>query len=356
MDPIELDSFAGDPLFALPKEGDFLGSFNFFENQVQPTVPSVMPGLCQPRRGSVEGEDCSPLCEICISVGSRFCGDHSLVASCQHPANSSLTGFSDLLWEIFSDGEKRSIDPKKGDDSCLSSFCKVVDNLAGDPFRPHSLFRDPHRGNSPESILAPSSVSNTASTPKPIQPEEGNQAPLAVKDMRPPTRGQLHENLADGISIRRLMEESGTQHVYFGRGWPFTNHPGNKRFRSIVSKYCSEYKWASNNPLKLEIKKRIIAEVKNDGSKFFVIVVTKNGNVSQKPVGVTKVLAKTGHALRDAWKYQANFWPWVEDPTQEPLSCWPNLHRCRKVKTTFVRKKKHLVDVSSMIMHRADAN
>jgi hypothetical protein len=251
------------------------------------------------------------------------------------------------------------------EDSSLSSFDTTIDNLAVGPFS--SLFRDLPEGNIPESISAPSSVSNTAPTPKPIQPDEGKHTPPAANDKRPPTNTRKEESLANGKSIKCLIEETGYQHVYFGRGKPITTNPGNKRFRSIVDKYCWEYKRA-NYSRKGEIMKMIVEEVKSNGSNFFVVQETK-GNARQEPADVKKVLAKTGHALRDAWKYRAHLWIWA-DPAQGQLS-WTNYsnkdgtalekmfqedsHRREEVPVS-IRKEKHLVDVSSMMMHRVDTN
>jgi hypothetical protein len=183
------------------------------------------------------------------------------------------------------------------------------------------------------------------------------------------TKTQTKKEKEMNVEIRHLITETGTQHVYFGRGEPFTNNPGNIRFRSIVDKYCLEYRRASTRALQREIREWIVGEVKINGSKFFDVVVTINGNVSQKPADVEQVLTKTDHALRDTPKRRANLWSWA-DPAQEQLS-WSNYsnkdgtalekmfekdkdHRTEV--PVSIRQVKHLVDVSSMIMHRVDAH
>ncbi len=117
------------------------------------------------------------------------------------------------------------------EDWFLPSIDKAIE--AVDPFSTDSLFQDLPGGNIPESIRAPSSVSHTAPTHKPPQPDERKHAPPAANDKRPPTKTRKKESMANGKSITCLIEETGSQHVYFGRGKPITTNPGNKRFRII---------------------------------------------------------------------------------------------------------------------------
>jgi hypothetical protein len=256
---------------------------------------------------------------------------------------------------------------------------------------------DPLQRGSSVAAVAPSVVVPTTQTattttmtmtmkPPPVKslPPSRDEKPVVVKAKQTTTKTkwQKEQGMVNGRKIRRLIAETGTQHVYFGRGEPIRNNPGNIRFRNIVDKYYGEYQRASKD-LKLEIKNKIEAEVTSDGTKFIVVVETK-GNVSQEPASDRKVKDGTGHVLRDTPKRRSSYWSWADPSTaattttttttntaQDQQLSWSNFAykdgaaleqmfqedlQCRtKVKVT-VRREDHLVDVTSMMMHPANAN
>ena len=217
-------------------------------------------------------------------------------------------------------------------------------------------------------VDAPSPPSSLVPTTKTYTPMNYNNRsegkPSVIKSMKTKTKQRKEQGMVNGRQIRRLIAENGTQHVYFGRGEPIRNNPGNIRFRSIIDKYYGEYQRATKK-VKLEIRNRIEDEVKSDGSMFIVVVENK-GNVSQQLASDSKVKDGTGHALRDTPKRRANYWSWLDPSEGQPS--WTTFankdgaaleqmfQECPHARTNVhvtVRKEDHLVDVSSMIMHRA---
>jgi hypothetical protein len=105
----------------------------------------------------------------------------------------------------------------------------------------------------------------SSSTNRKLQNKPRKAKPLttfAANEKRPPTKKRKEER----ESIRSLIEEVGSQHVFIRKAGRI-NNPGNIRFHSIVDKYCLEYEGA-NYSLKGKIMKRIVAEVKSNGSNF----------------------------------------------------------------------------------------
>lgn len=387
-------------------DGDFFGgmtsSLDGLSEELK--LPSVTPGASPLHRGALEDEGTHPTPEdrtlasfggSCMSIGSHV-GDHSLASGQRGASVASLA--SDFQSAHFSIGDTlRSTDSINSRQEALrllnsqqslnselgyAGHRSLYDGLGypGETIIPSPLatnsndFCPEERVHSMRSMdyqySIPSTFRNPSVAPVPLPPvpkafsqpplKEGK--PAAVKAKKTKTKKQKEQGIANGRKIRLLIAEVGSQHVFFGRGEPIRNNPGNIRFRSIVDKHYDEYQRASKKR-KLEIKNIIEAEVTSNGSRF-IVVTESGGKVSQSIASDIKVKDGTGHVLRDTPKRRANCWSWL-DPSQEQLS-WTtftnkdgaaleqmfqeHLHRRTKVKVT-IRRIEHLVDVTNLIMH-----
>jgi len=198
-----------------------------------------------------------------------------------------------------------------------------------------------------------------------VRSEQGK--PSVVKASKTKTKQRREKSTVNGRKIRELMGQHGTQNVYFGRGEPVRDNPGNVRFRRILDKYYGEYLRASKK-VKVDIKNKIEREVQSDGSKF-IVIIENSGDFNLESATAVKIKDATGHALRDTHRRRAAYWSW-SDPSQ-PQIIWTTFKNkdgaaleqmfaeamhLRTPVTVDVRREQHLVDVSSMTMRRASQN
>lgn len=89
--------------------------------------------------------------------------------------------------------------------------------------------------------------------------------------------------------------------IVFGRGAPLRQHPGNIRFRRIVSKYNKKYGDASKHEKTLIIQ-NVIRELQSEGAKF-LMMDDSSGVTEASP---DEIRMKVSHRFRDFTKGKGN--------------------------------------------------
>jgi hypothetical protein len=89
--------------------------------------------------------------------------------------------------------------------------------------------------------------------------------------------------------------------IVFGRGAPLRQHPGNIRFRRIVSKYNQKYGDASKHE-KTAIIQNVIRELQSEGAKF-LMMDDSSGVTEASP---DEIRMKVSHRFRDYTKGKSN--------------------------------------------------
>mmetsp|Transcript_38478 Transcript_38478/g.70939 ORF Transcript_38478/g.70939 Transcript_38478/m.70939 type:complete len:329 (+) Transcript_38478:230-1216(+) len=131
--------------------------------------------------------------------------------------------------------------------------------------------------------------------------------------------------------------------VLLGRGVATTRHPGNQRFRSIVSQHCELYA-TSTKKQKMIISRSIVAKIQTEG-KFLV----KEANTGLwHEVDDRRALEKTAQALRDgAAPLRKRLLEDMSDPAfldtllDTNSSVKPSLSQPRKQMSDVKQEKKH---------------
>ncbi len=92
-----------------------------------------------------------------------------------------------------------------------------------------------------------------------------------------------------------MVAAIGSNDVLCGRGGATNNHPGNKRFRSIVIDYMPAYLLARKKE-KATIARRIVDQIKENGGRF---LKRSDGSNTWIEVSDKKATEKTSQALRE---------------------------------------------------------
>lgn len=124
---------------------------------------------------------------------------------------------------------------------------------------------------------------------------------LLKKELVVQQQQQKHHTIQDSqiqqnLNLCDIMVAAiGSNDVLCGRGGATNNHPGNKRFRTIVADYMPDYLVARKKE-KAIIARRIVDQIKGMGGRF---LKRSDGNNTWIEVSDKKATEKTSQALRE---------------------------------------------------------
>ena len=150
--------------------------------------------------------------------------------------------------------------------------------------------------------LRASSNNNTAGTElerkKGSSPEKWKSpaSPLKKRGRKPKNK---EESKPISVIVQNLATYCRPVDVVFGRGAPLRQHPGNIKFRGVVSKYNHRYSAASKHE-KTEIIQNVIKELQMYGAKFLIMGDDEGAGVTQASPG--EIRMKVSHRFRDFTK------------------------------------------------------
>ncbi len=167
----------------------------------------------------------------------------------------------------------------------LLSFANILTSLRSNS-SPEAPIVDPHDRLQALTTFAASSLSA-------ISHKEKN--PKKVKTSR-------KENLRYASPIVQSLEKyCRKSDIVFGRGAPLRQHPGNIKFRKIVSKYNKRYGEASKHE-KTTIIQNVIRELQNTGAKF--LIMDESSGVTE--ASSDDIRMKVSHRFRDFTKEKSS--------------------------------------------------
>jgi hypothetical protein len=106
------------------------------------------------------------------------------------------------------------------------------------------------------------------------------------------------ESILPTPSGRKLyVEEAGTNDVLCGRGGRSNHHPGNKRYRQVVSDMKASYRNIGSKSAKTDLSKAIVDHVVNYGGRFLKLDKSTGKYIVLSNAEARK---KTSQALREA--------------------------------------------------------